>query len=221
MEEIWKPVPGYDGYMVSNKGNVKGKIGKLLSIQKNGSISLFKNGTQKGIRVIRLMYAAFNQVELSSLKGLVIIGSCLNDIKVFDQNSFLEEMMKRKTLRFSSEKDVDNYYAATLRYIHLIMDAQATGDMRDVILEINSKKEDVVKYILHLKLSQNKDTIEDAWLHARETCIMYIVKKKYAIINIVSMLKSIVRIYFIAIRNEKRKLMGYDDNNVYSQKCMY
>lgn len=221
MTEIWKPVPGYDGYSVSNMGNVKGSRGKLLSIQKNRSVTLCKTGVSKGIYVIRLMYAAFNQVELSSLKGLVITGSSLNDMQVFDKNGFLKEMLKKKgALKANRDIDIDKYYADTLNDIHLIMKAQSTGDIAEVVFAINSKKENIVKYIYHYKYSTNKDTIEDAWSHARETCIMCIVKKSYAITNIASILKVIVRTYFITIRKEKRKISNYDDKS-YLNGYMY
>lgn len=70
MEEIWKPVVGYEGwYEVSNLGRIKRiKIGmgascKILKNQKSSNgyrfITLTKNGTQKQFTVHRIVSIAF------------------------------------------------------------------------------------------------------------------------------------------------------------------
>lgn len=64
-EEIWKPVPGYEGkYEVSNIGNIKSaKTGKLLKPQNSGNgyfkVRLSRNGQVFGAWVHRLVAAAF------------------------------------------------------------------------------------------------------------------------------------------------------------------
>lgn len=78
MEEIWKPIPGYNGYEVSNTGKVKSykikKEGILLtqSVTKKDDlrlkVKLINNiGEQKHIGVHRLVMLAFCPIENSEL----------------------------------------------------------------------------------------------------------------------------------------------------------
>ena len=72
MNEIWKPVPGYKGYMVSDLGRVKSLgIGggsnskeRILKPSHNGKgyyqITLSENGIRRNHRVNRLVWEAFN-----------------------------------------------------------------------------------------------------------------------------------------------------------------
>ena len=72
MEEIWKEVPGYEGYMVSSEGRVKSLgIGggnnskeRLLKpgVTERGyhQVTLSKNGKRKNCRINRLVWEAFN-----------------------------------------------------------------------------------------------------------------------------------------------------------------
>lgn len=78
MEEIWKSIPGYDGYEVSNTGKVKSyKIKKegVLLTQRNTKendlrlkVKLINNaGERKHIGVHRLVMLAFSPIENSEL----------------------------------------------------------------------------------------------------------------------------------------------------------
>lgn len=66
MEEIWKPIKGYEGiYEISNYGNVKSLLRKnrLRTLHKNKDgyveILLSKNGAISSVRVHRLVAEAF------------------------------------------------------------------------------------------------------------------------------------------------------------------
>jgi hypothetical protein len=70
MNEIWKSIPNYPDYEVSNFGNVKsykGKIPKLLKINyyPNGYtfVSLRHNNKNKNFLIHRLVLSAFNPQE--------------------------------------------------------------------------------------------------------------------------------------------------------------
>ena len=77
MKEIWKPIPGYDGYEVSNTGKVKSykikKEGVLLTQRAKKDdlrlkVKLINNiGEQKHIGVHRLVMLAFCPIENSEL----------------------------------------------------------------------------------------------------------------------------------------------------------
>jgi len=82
-EEIWKDVPGYEGfYQVSNLGNIKGLhrrcYGRILSPAKNSKgyryVCLYRDGKSKGIKVYRVVALAFlpnpnNLPEIDHIDG--------------------------------------------------------------------------------------------------------------------------------------------------------
>lgn len=66
MKEIWKDIEGYEGYQVSNLGNVRSfKYGKMRFLKpcsdKNGYliVTLYKNSSSKKCKVHRLVAMAF------------------------------------------------------------------------------------------------------------------------------------------------------------------
>lgn len=62
MEEMWKPINGYENYSISNLGNVKGTRGKLLKqALRNGYMRIYpsKNGVQKNLYIHRLIAEHF------------------------------------------------------------------------------------------------------------------------------------------------------------------
>ena len=73
MKEQWKPIKNYEGYEVSNFGEVKSlerfdsrghrRKEKLLSPVKNSKgylkVDLYKNGVRKNFKIHRLVYSAF------------------------------------------------------------------------------------------------------------------------------------------------------------------
>ncbi len=84
-QEIWKPIPGYEGiYAVSNQGRVmrlltrtNGKAGNILSPQRNTygyrHVNLYKSGHHKCVVVHRLVMEAF-------------VGKCPDGIQVNHKN---------------------------------------------------------------------------------------------------------------------------------------
>lgn len=62
-KEIWKLIPEYPNYEVSNFGNVRNKEGKILYKEPNKKgylrVKLSKEGKQKKIRIHRLVGQAF------------------------------------------------------------------------------------------------------------------------------------------------------------------
>ena len=61
MQEIWKDIPGYDTYEVSNLGNVKGKNGFLKPILNNSylMVALYSKGKRKYFLIHRLVWLTF------------------------------------------------------------------------------------------------------------------------------------------------------------------
>ena len=81
MKEIYKDIKGYEGYQVSNMGNVKSLKGKRERILKEGltgkvgnqylAINLCKNGKAKTFKVHQLVCIAFLNHVPNGSKGLV------------------------------------------------------------------------------------------------------------------------------------------------------
>lgn len=90
--EIWKPVPGYEGlYEVSNIGRVRSlkrntTPGRILSqkISRYDSVSLFKDGKQNYCSVHRLVWSAFN--------GPIPDGAQVNHIDENPHNNVLSNL---------------------------------------------------------------------------------------------------------------------------------
>ena len=63
MEEIWKPIEGYDDYLVSNLGNVKSNITNRIlrpgNTKRYYQVRLYKDKKCKAHLVHRLVAAAF------------------------------------------------------------------------------------------------------------------------------------------------------------------
>ena len=79
-KEIFKPIPGYEGFEASNLGNIRNaKTGKILKLRSDGRgyllISLYVNGFLKSYRVHRLIALAWlpnpnNLPEVDHINGV-------------------------------------------------------------------------------------------------------------------------------------------------------
>lgn len=78
MKEIWKPIDGFENYLISNLGNVKTVNGKLRKINygkcKYGYIELWKNNKGTKYRVHRLVATHFipnpdNKEQVNHIDG--------------------------------------------------------------------------------------------------------------------------------------------------------
>jgi hypothetical protein len=72
---IWKTIPGYENYEISNTGFVKNiKFGKMKKLNEiimkyfiNKRITIFKNGKRKVYYINKLLKELFTQEELNIL----------------------------------------------------------------------------------------------------------------------------------------------------------
>lgn len=89
MEEIWKPIKGYEElYFISNKGRVKNNRGKIMkSWFKNRylykDIMLVKNGKRKHHLIHRLVAEAFipnpeNKPQVNHINGIRFLNNVSN-----------------------------------------------------------------------------------------------------------------------------------------------
>ena len=63
MEEIWRIIPNYENYQISNFGNIKNEKGNILKFSKNKDgycqVNIYKNLKQKCFKVHRLVALHF------------------------------------------------------------------------------------------------------------------------------------------------------------------
>ena len=114
IEEIWKDIPNYEGYQVSNLGRVKslerfrkGKNGSLVSVKEKilkpqidrgyYRVALCKNSIRKMHLVHRLVYEAFNgQIP----EGLQV--NHINEVKTDNRLSNLNLMTPKENINYGT-----------------------------------------------------------------------------------------------------------------------
>lgn len=107
--EIWKKIPGFENYEVSNKGNVKSlKFGKerilKLNINSKGYLvlSLFKNGKRKHFEVHQLVAIAFLNHKPDGFK---IVVDHINEKKTDNRLENLQLITNRENVLKSIDKN--------------------------------------------------------------------------------------------------------------------
>ena len=90
MEEIWKDIPNYNGYQVSNLGRVKAlKTNKILKLNRTRTgyflIRLYKNKKQKAFLIHRIVAQAFipnpaNKSQVNHKDGNKA-NNCINNLE--------------------------------------------------------------------------------------------------------------------------------------------
>lgn len=109
MIEIWKPIPGFESYQVSNTGQVQGLRGWILSpnIQDGyKSVTLSLNGQTYKYSIHRLVAAAFLDLDLEDVKSIVNhkdgnpSNNFLDNLEVCNQSY---NQLHRSTLQFPND----------------------------------------------------------------------------------------------------------------------
>ena len=106
--ERWRPVEGFETYLVSNKGRVmNGRTGKILhpySHKGYSRVDLFKDGKKVHKKVHRLVGAAFvdNPDNLATINHI-------DEVKTNNRADNLEWMSAADNCRYSCAKPVEMY----------------------------------------------------------------------------------------------------------------
>lgn len=106
--ERWRPVEGFETYLVSNKGRImNGKTGKILHpYNHNGycRVDLFKSGKKTHKKVHRLVGSAFvpNPDNLETINHI-------DEVKTNNRAENLEWLSAADNLRYSRCKPVEMY----------------------------------------------------------------------------------------------------------------
>ena len=120
MKEIWKNIPDYDGYLISNLGNVYSlKSNKKMTVCHNDKgyfyAHLIKNGIQHQVKLHRLVAKAFipNPNNLSEVNHIDNnkANNCVNNLEwcsIIDniRKAFKDNLISRKANKtsYSSKK---------------------------------------------------------------------------------------------------------------------
>lgn len=113
MEEVWKDIPGYEGYyQASNLGRIKNRFGRVLQPAVNNlgylRLQLCKDGIVKNYYVHRAVWSAFHGPIPD---GMVInhkdecpSNNCLDNLMLCTQNVNLNWGSRNEKARKSKEK---------------------------------------------------------------------------------------------------------------------
>ena len=101
MNELWKDIKGFEGYQVSSQGNIRNKLGKILSPYQNKKgylkVGLFKDGKLYKKRINRLVAEAFidnpNHLPFVRYKNGDKCDNSVINIEWGNQNYYLDKKL--------------------------------------------------------------------------------------------------------------------------------
>ncbi|MEG0157296.1 MAG: hypothetical protein RR661_06570, partial [Anaerovoracaceae bacterium] len=158
----WRPITGFPGYEINNKGDVRNSRGRLLKPSGGNRYGLSRDRKTYSIHLARLQYSILHKVDPTTIKGIVII----------DTNGTLTPMtreeygrtMFEKTKRTSYNKDETvEYYKKSIVFAQLMIEYYNTLDITDIANELSKHENRVKSYIYRNKYVMNKDIINEVW----------------------------------------------------------
>ncbi|WP_300700948.1 NUMOD4 domain-containing protein [Bacteroides sp.] len=215
MEEIWKPIPFFKGYEVSNKRRVRSlryKQPLLLKEQVFGVVVMRREMKTYRMSINHLLYGAQQKIDPCLLKNLVIQYDTVKmEFKIYTKDEYIKIQLDKmhREVAINSE-DVELHYRNVIRFSESILLAYETDEWSEVINEIVSYKQFALEYMQKARFTFNKDTAEEAWSYVLAECIIRIKSKKGRITFLEGYIKRIIGTYFGTIRAEKKKVMSYD-----------
>lgn len=119
--EIWKVIPGYENYTVSNLGNIKRKEKQLKQTVDRHylCVNLYKDGKPKKFNIHQLVYLAFNSIKSNSRHTIDHINSnkhdnCLDNLRVVEQR-FNASKDRRSNTGLTGVYEVNGKYRSAIR----------------------------------------------------------------------------------------------------------
>lgn len=213
MNEIWKEIVGFPGYYVSSLGRVKHvlKNGReiILKLYRNTMVQIH-GGRTLNISIGKLMYSTFNGIDRCKLDGICIIGTTLNELRIFSRNEFLEEI---RTNRKKIKDNVEVLQLETYRDIQTIISVWETGDSSVLFYRIETYKEDIMGYACH-KFGIGRHEAEELWSTARFILSNGILLKERAVGSFRGFLKVTIKNIVFQQKERKKKIMSFDDDRL-------
>lgn len=215
---VFKKIEGLDGYEISNYGVMKSfkcSPHRILKLSKQNTYSMFENGKIRKIHVGRLIYAAFNGLNINELGNIHIIGTNLYNLQVFTNKEYLAYISSLRKSRKLSLSDVVADYKESIKFSNIVLRFIETQDATDLCNAVYSHKDELYQYALKKHFSYNDDTINEAVSWVMNECITRLTALETSRSNIRSYMRRIMRTYFCREQERKRRNGYYQDNKVY------
>jgi len=219
-EEIWNPIPFFEGYEISNMKRVRSLRFKQPLIKKQlayGSIHLQREKKEYSISINHLVYATQLGVDPLVLRNCVIIDDPNSKkLKVYTKDEYrqLRTEKMRRVVTVNPE-EVEPYYRNIIRFAESVLLAYKTDEWSKVINELASYKQWALDYMRKARFTINKDTAEEAWSHILAECIFRIKDKRGRVLFVEGYMKRAIRSYFGLMKAEKNKVMSYNEKDYF------
>lgn len=219
MEEIWKPIVGFSGYLASNQGNVisNRRAGTPRKLETKGIGRMYnlisEIGERRYISRNRIVYAFLHEINPDSINGY-IIGS-LDKLQLVSKEEFYAYTYQKMTnSKKVTEEEIQQFYDESLQDILLIRQFHQTGDITSVAEAIYQKKEVIVDYIMKIR-GYSRISAYDIWSVVQEKLLLGIYKRKIAVLNIRTYLARMIRNEVGRKTKENSRTVYYEDRKLY------
>ena len=215
-ETIFRKIKGLNGYEISRCGvlkSLKYTPHRTLKLSKRNTYSMFDNGRMRTIHVGRLIYAAFNDLDIDKLGDIHVIGTRLDELQVFTPKEYLDYIRSMRKSRKLSLSEVVADYKERIRFSNIVLRFIETGDTTELCTAVYSHKEELYQYALKQRFSCNDDTLNEAVAWVLNECIIRLTSLEISHSNMRPYMRKIIRAYFS--RERKYKKVCYRDNVYY------
>lgn len=221
-EEMWTPIPFFEGYEISNMKRIRSLHFTQPLIKKEqswGTVHLRREKKEYTISINHLLYGTQQNIDPLLLKNCVMIEDPDTKVlKVYTKDEYNQLRLKKmhRVVAIKPE-EVEPYYRNAIRFSESVLLAYKTGEWSNVINEFVSYKQYALDYMRKGRFTLNRDTAEEAWSHIMAECIIRIKNKSGKVIVVEGYIKRIIRQYFGLMKAEKKKLISYDDINYFGE----
>ncbi len=125
--EIWKEIPKYDNYLISNLGNLKSLYfnkSKILKPYKNVygyyQVGLFRDGKQKKFKIHQLVAMAFLNYKINDHKGVINhknfdkSDNSIKNIEIISQRNNTNKKHINHSSKYTGVSKFNNKWTATI-----------------------------------------------------------------------------------------------------------
>ncbi|WP_042367970.1 NUMOD4 domain-containing protein [Bacteroides neonati] len=214
-EEIWKTIPEFPSYQVSSLGQIRSACKnrkEVLLKKRNKYVSLYRQGKAYCVSANKVMYSVFNNIPLSSLKGLFIIGETLDTLQLFTPRGIMDEIRAKR--RKHTAIEVERMQMETYDDVRTVIHVWKSGDTSKFYARVESHKNNTIAY-LQRRFGIRRSDAEEYWSEASAILYSSVLNKERPIIGFAPWLKSTAKNIILTVQKEKRRMREFDDRRCY------